>query len=115
MSAQPLRVVDGSRLRTDPAVTLAYASRLLAPSTSYRQLEQVRRAGFARRVFSRSTLSTTTRYLRVATPVEPTWREPGAPVVPGVLYLPLAAQAAAQRASGIRPLAAVAGDDFSAA
>ncbi|GAA1884365.1 hypothetical protein [Lapillicoccus jejuensis] len=33
----------------------------------------------------------------------PVWREPGDPVLPGVLYVPLAAQFAAQRAAGRNP------------
>lgn len=113
------RWADGTRLQSDPAVALAYASRLLTPSASDRQIEQVRRPGFVRRVFPRRTPSTTAaRSLRVAAPLEPTWREPSAPRVEGVegvLYLPLFARATAQRAAGTRSLSAVAGDDFSAA
>jgi len=112
------RWADGQRMQSDPAVALGYAARLLSPSTTTQELTDLRRPGFVRRLFPHRAPATTTRDLHSVAPVrvsEPTWREPGEPVVPGVLFLPLAAQAAARVEAGRRPLVVVPSDGFSAA
>lgn len=112
------RWADGQRMKCDPAVALGYAARLLTPSTTTQELTALRRPGFVRRLFPHRAPATTTRHLQSVAPVrvsKPTWREPGDPVVPGVLFLPLAAQAAARIEAGRRPLVVVPGDGFSAA
>lgn len=45
----------------------------------------------------------------------PVWREPGDPVLPGVLYVPLAAQFAARRAAGGNPFTVLPSPDGAAA
>lgn len=96
---------DGQRWQCDPGVALAYGARVLDPSLSARDLARLRRRRLVHRALSRRPASPE-RHLRVVpTPTpETTSREVGDPVLEGVLYQSLAAQAAVQRATAQRPV-----------
>ena len=91
-----------------PGVALAYGARVLDDEATATRLTALRRRRLVHRAVSRAAR---VRPLRPVAPVaprpaastEPVWRRPGEAVLPGVLYVPLAAQFAAQRATGRNP------------